>query len=61
VSRTTVRQLQVGCASELAADALADWLTGRGYIASSDGATVRTDARIRVVREAPHGLSMLVD
>lgn len=54
------RQLQVACTSEHAAEALAEYLTGRGYQASADGATVRTDARYRVVSKAPAGL-LLVD
>jgi hypothetical protein len=54
------RQLQVACTSDHAAEALVEYLQGKGYMASADGATVRTDARYRVVSKAPTGL-LLVD
>jgi hypothetical protein len=55
------RQTQVACVSALAADAVVEYLTGRGYLASADGATVRTDAQLSVVARAPSGLTLLVD
>lgn len=49
-------QLQVNCTSTAAAQALAEWLAGKGYWASADVDTVRTDAQLSTVERAPSGL-----
>lgn len=50
------RQTQVLAYSPAAADALVAWLAGRGYWASADGTTVRTDAQLSLVEACPSGL-----